>query len=89
MAKASLAMMTKSLARELAPEIRVNAVAPGAILWPENGVPAHQDKLVARTPLKRTGTPEEVAKAVLFLIRDATFTTGQTLTVDGGRSLVI
>jgi pteridine reductase len=89
MAKAALAMMTQSLARDLAPEIRVNAVAPGAILWPENSEPANQGKLIARTPLKRTGAPEEVAKAVLFLIRDATFTTGQILTVDGGRSLVI
>ena len=90
MAKAALAMMTKSLARELAPEIRVNGVAPGAILWPENGQTyTNQDELIARTPLKRTGSPEEIAKAVLFLIRDATFTTGQILKVDGGRSLVI
>jgi pteridine reductase len=90
MAKAALAMMTKSLARELAPEIRVNGVAPGAILWPENGQTyTNKDNLIARTPLQRTGTPEEIGKAVLFLIRDATFTTGQILKVDGGRSLVI
>ena len=90
MAKAALAMMTKSLARELAPEIRVNAVAPGAILWPENGQSyTNQNDLVARTPLKRTGAPEEIGRAVLFLIRDATFTTGQILKVDGGRSLLI
>jgi pteridine reductase len=90
MAKAALAMMTKSLARELAPDIRVNGVAPGAILWPDNGQTyTNQDDLIARTPLKRTGSPEEIAKAVLFLIRDATFTTGQILKVDGGRSLVV
>ena len=90
MAKAALAAMTKSLARELAPDVRVNGVAPGAILWPDNGVTyTNQADLVARTPLKRTGTPEEIARAVLFLIRDATFTTGEILKVDGGRSLVI
>jgi pteridine reductase len=90
MAKAALAMMTKSLARELAPEIRVNGVAPGAILWPENSeTPVNSDDVVARTPLKRTGSAEEVGKAVLFLIRDATFTTGEILKVDGGRSLTI
>jgi len=90
MAKAALAAMTRSLARELAPEVRVNAVAPGAILWPDNGTTyTNQDDLIARTPLKRTGTPEEIAKAVLFLIRDATFTSGEILKVDGGRSLVV
>ncbi|HEX3896655.1 MAG TPA: pteridine reductase [Rudaea sp.] len=90
MAKAALEMMTKSLARELAPEIRVNGVAPGAILWPDAGqVSTNQDDLVAKTPLQRTGSSEEIAKAVLFLIRDATFTTGQILKVDGGRSLAI
>lgn len=90
MAKAALVAMTRSLARELAPEVRVNAVAPGAILWPENGANyTNQDDVLARTPLKRTGTPEEIAKAVLFLIRDATFTTGEILKVDGGRSLVV
>jgi pteridine reductase len=90
MAKAALAAMTRSLARELAPEVRVNGVAPGAILWPDNGATyTNQDELLARTPLKRTGTPEEIAKAVLFLIRDATFTTGEILKIDGGRSLVL
>jgi pteridine reductase len=90
MAKAALEMMTRSLARELAPEIRVNGVAPGAILWPDAGqVSTNQDHLVVKTPLQRTGSPEEIAKAVLFLIRDATFTTGQILKVDGGRSLAI
>jgi pteridine reductase len=90
MAKAALAMMTKSLARDLAPEIRVNGVAPGAILWPENGETyLNRDDVIARTPLKRTGSAEEIAKAVLFLIRDATFTTGEILKVDGGRLLVV
>ncbi|MEP6484524.1 MAG: pteridine reductase [Rudaea sp.] len=90
MAKAALAMMTKALALELGPDIRVNGVAPGAILWPENGKTyADQGQLVSRTPLRRTGTPEEIARAVLFLIRDATFTTGEILNVDGGRSLSI
>ena len=90
MAKAALVAMTRSLARELAPEVRVNAVAPGAILWPESGK-AYTDQadLIARTPLARTGTPEDVAAAVLFLLRDAKFTTGQILSVDGGRELVI
>ncbi|HEY8011079.1 MAG TPA: pteridine reductase [Rudaea sp.] len=90
MAKAALAMMTLALARELGPDVRVNGVAPGAILWPESGKPyADQAELVARSALKRTGTPEDVASAVLFLLRDAKFTTGQILKVDGGRALVI
>lgn len=90
MAKAALAMMTLALARELGPEIRVNAVAPGAVLWPESGKAyADQVELVARTPLQRAGTPDDVATAVLFLLRDAKFTTGQILRVDGGRSLAI
>jgi pteridine reductase len=90
MAKAALAMMTQSLARELAPEVRVNAVAPGAVLWPESGKAyADQQELLARTPLQRAGTPEDVAAAVLFLVRDAKFTTGQTIRVDGGRALLI
>jgi pteridine reductase len=90
MAKAALAMMTLALAKELAPEVRVNAVAPGAVLWPESGKPyADQAELIARTPLQRAGAPGDVASAVLFLLRDATFTTGQTLAVDGGRSLSV
>jgi len=90
MAKAALAMMTKALAKELAPEVRVNGVAPGAILWPETGKDyADQTELVARSALKRMGTPEDVATAVLFLLRDARFTTGEILKVDGGRALLI
>ena len=90
MAKAALVAMTRALARELAPEVRVNAVAPGAILWPETGK-AYTDQvnLIARTPLARTGTPEDVAAAVLFLLRDAKFTTGQILNVDGGRGIAL
>jgi pteridine reductase len=90
MAKAALAMMTQTLAKELAPEVRVNAVAPGAVLWPESGKAyADQQELIARTPLQRAGTPKDVAAAVLFLLRDAKFTTGQILRVDGGRALAI
>jgi pteridine reductase len=90
MAKAALAMMTLALAKELGPEVRVNGVAPGAVLWPESGKAyADQAELVARTPLKRAGAPQDVATAVLFLLRDAKFTTGQILKVDGGRSLAI
>ncbi len=87
-AKAALEMITRSLALELAPQIRVNAIAPGAILWPELGKsdPAKQS-LLARTPLGRTGTPEEIAEAVLWLLQDAGFVTGHTLRMDGGRTL--
>jgi len=86
-AKAGLAALTRSLARELAPEVRVNAVAPGAILWPEgdDNELAHQ-RIIADTPLKRTGTPEQVADVVMFLIAGAPFTTGHVIPVDGGRS---
>jgi pteridine reductase len=88
MAKAALQMMTLALAKELGPEVRVNAVAPGAVLWPEEGKAyADQQALIANTVLKRTGTPEDVAGAVLYLLRDAGFVTGTVLRVDGGRSL--
>lgn len=88
MAKAALAMLTLSLATELGPEVRVNAIAPGAVLWPESGkVYADQQSLIARTPLQRVGTPQDVADAALFLLRDAHYTTGQILRVDGGRML--
>ncbi|MGQ4582883.1 pteridine reductase [Lysobacter sp. F60174L2] len=88
MAKAALLMMTKSLALELGPEVRVNAVSPGAILWPEDdGNDAAKDAMLARTPLGRTGTPEEVAEAVRWLLQDATYSTGQVLHLDGGRML--
>jgi pteridine reductase len=88
MAKAALLMATQSLALELAPEVRVNAIAPGAILWPEQdpGESAKQ-AMLGRTPMGRTGTPGEIAEAVRWLLRDATYTTGQVIRVDGGRSL--
>ena len=88
MAKAALLMLTKSLALELGPAVRVNAVSPGAILWPEGGDDvARQQALLARTPLGRTGTPEEVAEAVRWLLQDARYSTGQVLHLDGGRLL--
>ncbi len=88
MAKAGLVMMTRALARELGPAVRVNAVAPGAILWPEQGLdPDMQAGILARTSLKRQGNPQDIANTVLFLIRDAEYITGQVLNVDGGRSL--
>lgn len=87
-AKAALAMVSASLALELAPEVRVNAVAPGAILWPEEGkAEAARLALMQRTPLGRLGTVVEVAEAVRWLIEDASYLTGQTLGVDGGRGL--
>ena len=88
MAKAALAMATRSLALELAPDVRVNAIAPGAILWAEgDGDEQRKAALLARTPLGRTGTPEEVAEAVRWLLQDATYCTGQVLELDGGRLL--
>lgn len=90
MAKAALVAMTQSLAIELAPQVRVNAIAPGAILWPENGKDyTERDAMIAATPLKRCGDPEDIASTVLWLLRDARFVTGQVIRVDGGRSLVL
>ena len=87
MAKAGLVMMTKSLAGELGPEIRVNAVAPGAILWPENLDEVAKQRIVSRTFLKRQGEPNDISKTILYLIKDADYVTGQIIAVDGGRSL--
>ncbi|WP_342316274.1 pteridine reductase [Lysobacter sp. FW306-1B-D06B] len=88
MAKAALLMMTRSLAVELGPDVRVNAVSPGAILWPEDRTDtAAQQAMLARTPLGRTGTPQEVAEAVRWLLQDAHYSTGQVLHLDGGRML--
>lgn len=87
MAKAGLVMMTKSLAGELGPEVRVNAVAPGAILWPENLDEVAKQRIVSRTFLKRQGEPNDIAKTILYLARDAGYVTGQIIAVDGGRSL--
>ena len=89
-AKAGLVALTRALALELAPEIRVNGVAPGAIAWPEDGQfePLERERIVATTPLSRLGSPEEIARAVHFLAT-APFITGQILAVDGGRSLYL
>jgi len=89
-AKAGVIMLTKSLARELGPEIRVNAIAPGVILWPESNLDEmSKQRIISRTPLKRSGDPEDIARTALFLIRDAGFITGQVMVVDGGRWVVL
>jgi pteridine reductase len=89
-AKGGLAALTRSLALELAPQVRVNGIAPGAIAWPEDGQfpPAERERIVATTPLGRTGAPEDIAQAVHFLAC-APFVTGQIIAVDGGRSLYL
>lgn len=90
MSKAALVAMTQSLAIDMAPAVRVNAVAPGAILWPENpGSDKRRNDIIARTPLARAGRAEEIANTVLWLLRDAGFITGQVIRVDGGRSLSV
>lgn len=87
-AKAGLVMLTKSLAQELGPEVRVNAVAPGIILWPDvDQSDDIQDDLISRTSLKRKGGAEDIAKTVLFLVQNADYITGQVIAVDGGRTL--
>ena len=87
-AKAGLAMLTRSLARELAPEIRVNGIAPGPILWPEGGIDAElQGSIIAKTQLKRQGSPNDIVRTALFFAIDAPYVTGQILAVDGGRSV--
>jgi pteridine reductase len=108
-AKSGLAGLTRALAIELAPEVRVNGVSPGAILWPESMVeeragsdsegragsdykaypPAERERITVQTPLRRTGSPEDIAGAVKYLLFDAPFVTGQVLAVDGGRSLAL
>lgn len=88
--KAGLHMLTQALARELGPDVRVNAVSPGAILWPEgenNLSSAIKQKIIDHTALQRHGNPTEIAKAVFFLIQDADYITGQNIVVDGGRLL--
>ncbi|WP_423908435.1 pteridine reductase [Candidatus Spongiihabitans sp.] len=86
--KAGLVSLTKSLANELGPEIRVNAIAPGAILWPENDTDeiSHQ-RMISKTPLKRAGEPEDIAKTIHFLLANSNYITGQVINVDGGRSI--
>ena len=90
-AKAGLVGMTRSLARELAPEVRVNAVAPGPILWPDDASfdELSRQRIISHTPLKREGEPDDIAKAVHFLLADATYVTGETISVDGGRHIAI
>ena len=87
-AKAALAMLTRSLAKDLAPAVRVNGVSPGAILWPEDGMSASaQQAILQQVPLGRAGDPGDIADCVLFLLRDAPYVTGQIIAVDGGRSM--
>ena len=89
-AKAGLVGLTKSLALELGPDVRVNAVAPGAILWPDGGQhfdAPEKSRITEQTPLARIGSPEDVAGAVKYLLFDAPFVTGQVLAVDGGRNI--
>jgi pteridine reductase len=87
-AKAGLAMLTRSLAKDLGPDVRVNGVSPGAILWPDEGMTEPlRAAIVKQTALKRTGEPQDVARTVLFLVRDAPYITGQIIAVDGGRSV--
>ena len=86
--KAALVSITKSLALELGPEIRVNAIAPGAILWPESGSDEiSQQRMISKTPLKRVGEADDIAKTVLFLLSDSNYITGQVINVDGGRTV--
>jgi pteridine reductase len=87
-AKAALAMLTRALAKDLAPEIRVNGVSPGAILWPEDGMTdSTRDAILRQVPLGRAGEPADIAGCVLYLLRDAPYVTGQIIAVDGGRSI--
>jgi pteridine reductase len=89
-AKGGLASLTRSLAAELAPEVRVNGISPGPILWPEAGEwmdEASRQHIIGRTLLKRTGEPDDIARTVSFLIADAPYITGQIIAVDGGRSV--
>lgn len=91
-AKSGLAGLTRALALELAPEVRVNGVSPGAILWPEDGEafpPGERERITVQTPLRRTGGPEDIAGAVKYLLLDAPYVTGQVLAVDGGRSIAL
>jgi len=90
MAKAGLQMMTLAMAKDLGPQIRVNGVAPGAILWPEqDSTSEDQQKILSKTVMGRAGKPEDIASAVAYLGLDAPYITGQVLAVDGGRSLNI
>jgi len=86
--KAGLAMLTRSLAKDLAPDIRVNGVSPGAIMWPEAGLSeASKESILEQVPLGRAGDASDIAGCVLYLVRDASYVTGQIIAVDGGRSI--
>jgi len=86
--KAGLAMLTRSLAKDLAPEVRVNGVSPGAILWPEDEMSDEtKDIILNQIPLDRAGDPDDIAACVLYLAQDAGYVTGQIIVVDGGRSI--
>ncbi len=84
--KAALLMMTRALALELAPHVRVNAVSPGTVAFPENFTPEARDAILARIPLAREGEPDDIARTVVFLASNAPYVTGQTIAVDGGRN---
>jgi len=86
--KAGLLGLTKSLAKEMAPVIRVNGVSPGVILWPENEVKNHKEDIIKHIPLRKKGTPSDIANTVLFLVRDALYITGEVINVDGGKNLI-
>jgi pteridine reductase len=90
-AKAGLVGLTRSLARELAPDVRVNAVAPGPILWPDEEVfdELARQRISSHTPLRREGSPDDIAKAVHYLLTDAPYVTGETINVDGGRHIAL
>jgi pteridine reductase len=90
-AKAGLSGLTRSLARELAPDVRVNAIAPGPILWPDDDQfdELSRQRIVSHTPLRREGSADDIARAVHFLLADAPYVTGVTLAVDGGRHIAI
>lgn len=87
MAKAGNAMLVKALAQELGPEVRVNGVAPGAILWPEESLAAERAEILQRVALRRPGNESDIARTALFLVRDADYITGQIIPVDGGRRI--
>ena len=86
--KSGLLGLTQSLAKEMAPVIRVNGVSPGVILWPENDMNNQQEEIIKHIPLQKKGSPEDIANAVLFLVRDAHYITGEVIAVDGGKGLI-
>jgi len=86
--KAGLAALTRGLARALAPSIQVNGVAPGIAVFPDEYTPEQREHLIAKVPLRRAGTPEDVAAAVHYLVESGDYVTGEIIRVDGGRSIV-